>query len=115
MTKYIFVFQEFTNMSKINYMKKAIEDLNVFRKYFRYDNKLVIKFKQVFLLLKTSFKLLLKLIYLVRKKRNIIFWFNGDELKKLLTMNPMEKQIIKIKTTSENMTKCLIKHKSVST
>ena len=28
-------FQEFTTMSKTNHMKKVIEDMNVFRKYFR--------------------------------------------------------------------------------
>ena len=33
--KYISIFQEFANMSKINHTKKVIEDLNVFRKYFR--------------------------------------------------------------------------------
>ena len=28
-------FQDFSNMSKIHHMKKVMEDLNVFRKYFR--------------------------------------------------------------------------------
>ena len=31
------------------------------------------------------------------------FWLNMDELNKLLTMNPMGKQITKMNTTSENM------------
>ena len=36
LTKYSSIyFQEFTIMSKINHTKKVIEDLNVFRKYFR--------------------------------------------------------------------------------
>ena len=36
LTKYSSIyFKEFTNMSKINHVKKVIEDLNVFRKYFR--------------------------------------------------------------------------------
>ena len=29
-------FREFTTMSKINHMKKVIEDLNVFREYVRF-------------------------------------------------------------------------------
>ena len=33
------------------------------------DNKLVMKFKQVFILLKMNFKLTLKIIYLARKER----------------------------------------------
>ena len=36
LTKYSFIyFKEFTNMSKINHVKKVIEDLTVFIKYFR--------------------------------------------------------------------------------
>ena len=31
----LYFFQEFTSITKINHMKKVIEDLNVFRKYFR--------------------------------------------------------------------------------
>ena len=31
-----------------------------------------------------------------------LFWLNEDGLNKLLTMNPMEKQITKMNTTSEN-------------
>ena len=36
------------------------------------DNKLVMKFKQVFILLKMSFKILLKIIYVVKRNQNII-------------------------------------------
>ena len=67
------------------------------------DKKLVMKYKQVFILLNMSFKLPLKIIYPARKER-IFFNFNGDGLKRLLTMNPTEKQITKMNRTSENMT-----------
>ena len=66
-------FQEFANMSKINHMKKLIEDLNVFRKYFRVRQEVGDEIKTSFFLVKMSFKLPLKLIYLVKKKRKIIF------------------------------------------
>ena len=36
------------------------------------DKKLVMKFKQLFILLKMSFKIPLQIIYLVRKERKII-------------------------------------------
>ena len=41
------------------------------------DKKLAMKFKQVFLLLKTSFKLPLKITYLVRKERKNHFGWMG--------------------------------------
>ena len=66
-------FQEFANMSKINHMKKLIEDLNVFRKYFRVRQEVGDEIKTSFFLVNMSFKLPLKLIYLVKKKRKIIF------------------------------------------
>ena len=47
-------------MFKIHHMKKVMEYLIVFRGYFKARNMLVMKFKQLFLLLKTSFKLPLK-------------------------------------------------------
>ena len=73
LTKYSSIFfQGFINISKINHTKKEIEDLNVLRNILGLDKKLVMKFKQVFLLLNVSFKLPLKIIYLVRKNGKII-------------------------------------------
>ena len=46
----LYFFQEFTNMFKINHMKKVLEYLNVFRKILGLDKKLIMKFKQVFIL-----------------------------------------------------------------
>ena len=60
------------------------------------EKKLGMKYKQVLLLLRIGFKLQLEIIYLVRKERKNIFWLNGDGLKQLLTMNPIEKQMTKI-------------------
>ena len=67
------------------------------------DKKLVMKYKKVFLLLKMSFKIPLKIIYIIKNKGKSC-WLNEGGLKKLLTMNPMEKQIKKMNTTSDNMT-----------
>ena len=55
------------------------------------DKMLVVKFKQVFLILKMSFKLPLKLIYLVKKQRKKLFWLNRCVLEKLLAMTHMKK------------------------
>ena len=55
-------------MSKINHTKKVIEYLNVFRKYFRVRQEVSYETPTSILLLKTSFKLTLKIIYLVRKQ-----------------------------------------------
>ena len=49
-------------------MKKVIEDLNVFRKDLVLDKNLVMKLKQVYLLLNMSFKFPLKILFLVRKE-----------------------------------------------
>ena len=71
MIKYSSIFKEFSNMSKINHMKKLIECLNVFIEAFRVIQDVMV-FKQVFLLSDMSFKFLLKLIYTVKKKGGII-------------------------------------------
>ena len=43
----------------------------------RLDKELAIKYKQLFLLLNISFKLPLKIIYLVKKRKEKSFWLNG--------------------------------------
>ena len=53
------------------------------------NKTLVMTFKKLFLLLDTSFKILLKRLHLVKKNEGQ-FWLNSDGLK-ILTMNPMEK------------------------
>ena len=75
------------------------------------DKKLMMEYKQVFLILKKSFKIPLKIIYGVKGKREKSFWLHGDGLKELRTMNPMENHKKKNKT-SENMT-FLIDNKNI--
>ena len=53
------------------------------------DKKLMMEYKQLFLILKTSFKIPLKIIYWVYEKEKKLIWLHGDGLKILLTMNPM--------------------------
>ena len=55
-------------MYKINHMKKVIEDMNVFRNSLGLGKNLLMKYKQVFFLLKMSFKFPLKIIYLGKNK-----------------------------------------------
>ena len=56
-------------MSKINNMKKEIEDLNVFRKYFRVRQEFSDEIQTIIYLLNMSFKLLLEIIYPIKKER----------------------------------------------
>ena len=59
-----------------------------------------------------SFKLTLKTIYHVKKEKGKSFWLHGDGLKCFLTMNPMEKKIKRMNTTSEYM-KYLVNNKTL--
>ena len=80
LTKYSSIyFQEFTTMSKINHMKKVIEYMNVLRKDFRVRQEVIDRIQKVFLFLKMSFKLPLKIIHLVKKERkNHFCWMGMD-------------------------------------
>ena len=62
-------FQEFTNVSKINHMKKLIEDMNVFGQDFRVRQEVSDEIQTGLISLKMSFKIPLKIIYLVRKEK----------------------------------------------
>ena len=50
-----------------------------------------------------------------KKAKGKIFWLNGDGLKKVLTMNPVEEHITKRSTISENITYLVDKKIAVST
>ena len=67
------------------------------------EKTLITKYKEVFLILKMSFKFPLKKCNGWRKKGKS-FWLHGDGLKLLLTMNPMEKLKNTMNKTSDNMT-----------
>ena len=62
-------FQEFMNVSKINHMKKLIEDMNVFGQDFRVRQEVSDEIQTGLISLKMSFKIPLKIIYLVRKEK----------------------------------------------
>ena len=64
----------------------------------------MMKFKEVFILIKMSSKVSLKNIYRKEAKRKILYWLHADGLKLLLTMNPMEKLKNSKFFFSENMT-----------
>ena len=74
----IWFFQEWSNMSKIHHMKKVLEYLDVFKKYFRAIQDVSDEIKQLVLLLKTSFKILLKLIHPVKNTRGCFGWIGID-------------------------------------
>ena len=62
-------FEEFKIMSKSTLMNKFIDEQNVFRRKLWLENKLIMKNKELFLILNMSFKLILKKMYWKEKKR----------------------------------------------
>ena len=67
------------------------------------EKKLMMKYKEVFLILKTIFKVPLKKMYW-KEEKGKSYWLHADRLKLLLTMNPMGKLKNTMKTTSEKIT-----------
>ena len=100
----LYLFQEFTIMSKINHTKKVIEDLNVYRKYFRVRQEVSDEIQTIVYFIKDELQTSIENIISCNKRKEKSFWSFRDGLKMFLTMNPMEKQITKMNTTSENMT-----------
>ena len=90
-------------------MKKVSDEKKCLEVKLWLEKKLMMKFKEVFLLLKTSFKVPLKKCT-GRKKKVKSYWLHADRLKLLLTMNLMEKLKNTMNKTSENM-KYLIDNK----
>ena len=77
LTKYSSIFQQFSSMSKINHIKKVIEDLNVFRKYFRVTQKDSDEIKTRFFYINDELQTSIEnIIYLAKKE--VFFWLNGD-------------------------------------
>ena len=56
-------------MSKITHMKRVVEYQYVFIIYFKVRQDVIMKYKQVFIILNISFKVPLKIIYLVEQER----------------------------------------------
>ena len=82
MTKYSsIIFQEFTNMSKINHMKKVIEDLNVFRRYLRVRQEVIDEIQTSIYFLKDELQISIKNIISCKKGKEKPFSLNGDGLK----------------------------------
>ena len=91
-------FQEFANMSKINHMKKVIEDLNVFRNYFRAVQEVSDEIQTSISFIKYELQNSIETNISYKKLKNKLL--DGQ---KNLIMNPMGKQITKKNTTSENI------------
>ena len=85
-------------------MKKLIEDLNVFRKYFRGKQDVSDEIQISIYFIKYDIQTYIENNISCKKAKEKLFWLIGDGLKKLLTMNPMKKNITKRNTTSENIT-----------
>ena len=97
-------FQKFANMSKINHIKKVIEDMNLFRKYFRVRQEVSDEIKTRIYFIKHELQTYIETNISCKKPKEKLFWLNGDGLKHLLTMNPMKKLATKRNTTSDNIT-----------
>ena len=88
----LYFFQEFSNISKINHLKRLIEDLNVFRKYFRIRQEVNDEIQKSIYFIKYELQTCVENIISTKNINEKLFWLNGDGLKKFLTMNPMEKE-----------------------
>ena len=71
-------FQEFTSMSKINHMKKLIEDLNVFRKYFRVKQEVSDEIQTCISFIKYELQTSIENHIFCKKRKEKQFWLNGD-------------------------------------
>ena len=91
-------------MSKIHHMKRVIEDLNVFRKYFRVRQDGSDEIQTSISFIKDNIQASIETNISCKKSKEKLFWLNRDGLKKFLTTNPMEKPITKRNITSENIT-----------
>ena len=95
--------QEITAMSKITHMKKVIKDRYMFRSDFKFIQEVNDEMQTSIFYIKDQLQNSIENNILGKTRKEKSFWFHGDGLKELLTMNPMEKHK-KINTTSENMT-----------
>ena len=91
-------------MPKINHMKKVIENMKVFRKYFRVRQEVSDEIQESIYFIKYELQNSIETNISCKKGEEKICWLNEDGLKKLLTINPIEKQITKMNSTSENIT-----------
>ena len=78
-------------MSNINPMMKVIKYLNVFRKYFRVRQEVSDEIQTSIYFIKDELQTSIENNMSCKKRKEKSFWLNGYGLKKLLTMNPMEK------------------------
>ena len=79
-------------------MKKVIEDLNVFTTYFRVKPEVNNEIQTSVYCIKDELQTSIENNISCEKIKKKSFWLNGDELKQLPTMNPMEKEITKMNT-----------------
>ena len=82
-------------MSKSNHIKKVIEELNVFRKYFRVRKEVSDEIQSSIYFIKDYLQTSIENKISCKKRRDICFWLDGDGQKQVLTMNTMKKNIIK--------------------
>ena len=99
----LYCYQQFTNTSKINHTKKVIEDLSVFRKYFRVRQEVGDEINTIIYFIKYDLQTSTENNMSYKKRKKKPFWLNWDGLKQFLTLNPMEKYITKMNTTPENI------------
>ena len=70
-------------MSKTNHMKKVIEDLNVFKKYFRVRQEFSDKIQTIIYFIKGEIQTSIENNISCKKGKEKLFCLNGDGLKKI--------------------------------
>ena len=79
-------------MSKINYMKKVIEDLNVFRTNFRVRQEVNDEIQTSISFIKAELQAFNENDISFNRGKEKSFWLNGYGPKQILAMNPMGKK-----------------------
>ena len=79
-------------MSKSTLTKKVIDEQNVFRSEVMVRNEVNDEIKRSISYIKDELQNFIENNVPEGRKKEKSFWLHGDGLKKLLTMNPMEKQ-----------------------
>ena len=82
-------FQYFTTMSKITHMKKLIEDQYVLRSYFKVRQEVNDGLQRIIFYIKDALQNSIENNILSKTIKEKSSWLHVDELKELLTINPI--------------------------
>ena len=84
-------FEEYKFLTKTTIMKQVIDEKKVFRSEIMVTKEVNDEIQRSISFIKDDLQSFIENIYTGRKKRGKSYWLHADELKLLLTMNPIGK------------------------